>query len=69
MTDGKSEGSFDAFKRELDRQGLRGVPVYSISFGNVDKTQLENLGSHTSGRLFDGNKDLVDAFRKAKGYN
>lgn len=66
MTDGESNrGSFqDVTKRSLNK-----VPVYGILFGSASQTQLDDIARYTSGRVFDGRKNLVDAFRVAKGYN
>lgn len=68
MTDGKSEG---------DSNGLlatwRGitphVPIFGITFGDADKSQLDSLADATSARVFDGRDDLAGAFRAARGYN
>lgn len=69
MTDGESNGSFDSFAQEARNLGLSNVPVYSIMFGSADATQLKRLAEISSGKVFDGRKDLVGAFREAKGYN
>lgn len=66
MTDGKSEGSFDDFKREWEKNP---VPVFTIMFGEADPKQLERISKLTRARSFDGRKDLVSAFREARGYN
>ena len=66
MTDGKSEGSFDDFKRDWEKNP---VPVFTIMFGQADPTQLERISKLTRARSFDGRKDLVAAFREARGYN
>jgi Ca-activated chloride channel family protein len=70
MTDGRSnEGSFDELRRQLDAAGLGDVPIFAILFGDADESQLEQITTYTSGRIFDGQADLVAAFRQAKGYN
>lgn len=66
MTDGKSEGDFDAFKQAWERMP---VPVFTIMFGDADPAQLERISKLTRARSFDGRKDLVSAFREARGYN
>ncbi|MBD3309266.1 VWA domain-containing protein [candidate division KSB3 bacterium] len=68
MTDGKSEGSFAGFENTWRRFGLD-IPVFGILFGDASAGQLEDLARLTRGRVFDGRHDLVQAFRKAKGYN
>jgi Ca-activated chloride channel family protein len=66
MTDGRSTGSFDEFKRAWDRTP---VPVFTIMFGDADPAQLERIAATTRARSFDGRSNLVNAFREAKGYN
>ncbi len=69
MTDGDSQGSFDAFKQNAMTSALTSVPVYSIMFGGANPAQLNPLAAFTSGKVFDAKKDLIKAFREAKGYN
>jgi Ca-activated chloride channel homolog len=70
MTDGKSnsEENWPELQKEWKAMG-RDVPVFAILFGDADKSQLEQITSLTHGRVFDGTRDLVQAFRTAKGYN
>jgi len=72
MTDGKSENgmSVDDFRNQwqADRRGAD-IPIYSITFGQAQETQLKELAALSSGRVFDGRSDLVRAFRQARGYN
>lgn len=71
MTDGQNNHgiSFDELKSYVASHGLRGIPVYALMFGAADSSQLTQLTDLTSGKLFDGRKDLISAFRDAKGYN
>jgi Ca-activated chloride channel family protein len=70
MTDGQSNsGSIGDVKSAIATTGLENVPVYGITFGNADVKQLQNIADLTGGRIFDGTKDLLSAFRKAKGNN
>jgi Ca-activated chloride channel family protein len=72
MTDGKSnEGrDFDDLLATRSAVNLHAdVPVYAIMFGDAAPEQLQQIAASTSGRVFDGKKDLVKAFRQAKGYN
>jgi len=66
MTDGKSEGSFDTFAAEWEKLKF---PVFTIMFAEADPTQLERISRYTHARTFDGRKNLIGAFREAKGYN
>jgi Ca-activated chloride channel family protein len=45
------------------------IPVFAIKFGDASDAQLKDITDLTRSSLFDGTKDLVTAFRKAKGYN
>ena len=70
MTDGQSNsGSLADVQSAITRTGLTNVPVYGITFGDASVDQLQQIANLTSGRVFDGTKDLVGAFRKAKGNN
>ena len=69
MTDGRSEGSIAAVQQAIAETGMSSVPIYSITFGSADPTQLNALAELTGGRVFDGTKDLISAFRRAKGNN
>jgi Ca-activated chloride channel homolog len=65
MTDGRSanEEALDQLSSNQD------IPVFPIMFGQAEEGQLDKIVEVTSGRVFDGREDLVEAFRKAKGYN
>ena len=68
MTDGKSDGNIDTFLAKW-RSIKPNVPVFGITFGNADKSQLDALATATAARVFDGQGDLAGAFRSARGYN
>lgn len=69
MTDGQSETiERDKFVAELQRGDLQ-VPVFGVTFGDADKAQLEDLAKISGGRVFDGTKNLAEAFRATRGYN
>lgn len=68
MTDGEvNAGSFQEVKQAIADTGLEGVPIYAITFGKARVDQLEPLTNLTHGRIFDGTKDLISAFRAVKG--
>lgn len=69
MTDGEGQGSVDTYTRAVQQHGLSGVPIYSIMFGAANPSQLNYLAQVSSGKVFDGRKDLIGAFREVKGYN
>ena len=68
MTDGQSIHNESVFEDTLSSYGNE-IPVFSITFGDADPSQLEKLAKQTNARVFDGTKDLTDAFRSVKGYN
>ena len=68
MTDGVSDYNYRTFQNAWDTLGID-VPVFSITFGAANPTQLEELAEATGGRVFDGTQDLTEAFRSVKGYN
>jgi Ca-activated chloride channel family protein len=68
MTDGRTDGGSEQFLGEW-RQVSPRVPVFGITFGDADATQLKSLAEATSARVFDGKADLAGAFRAARGYN
>jgi Ca-activated chloride channel family protein len=68
MTDGRTDGSADFFLQQWRSAPVR-VPVFGITFGDADKSQLDSLAKATSARVFDGSGDLAGAFRAARGYN
>ncbi len=70
MTDGQSNrGSLGDVKRAISATGMTNVPVYGVTFGAASVDQLQALAGLTGGRVFDGTKDLLAAFLKAKGNN
>jgi Ca-activated chloride channel family protein len=69
MTDGKSQGVMSTFEMPWRADGRR-VPVFGVTFGDdADRSQLDALARLTGGRVFDGTKSLMDAFRAVRGYN
>lgn len=69
MTDGKSQGTMSTFEAPWRADGRR-VPVFGVTFGDeADRSQLDNLAKLTGGRVFDGTKNLTEAFRAVRGYN
>lgn len=73
MTDGESDmdnqEKFFRLQKELVRRIKKDIPVFSIMFGNANASQLNKIAQDTKARVFNGKKDLVKAFKKAKGYN
>ena len=70
MSDGQSQGSIQEFEQVVATENLsRDIPIYTILFGKATEAQMKPLAESTTGKMFDGRKDVVDAFRQAKGYN
>ena len=63
-SDGDKPGFYDRWKATQPH-----VPVFGITFGDADRSQLDALARETGGRVFDGRSSLADAFRAARGYN
>ena len=70
MTDGESNTGkhFDDLESVYTGNNFD-IPIFAITFGDASDTQLKQITGLTRGYLFDGKKDLITAFRKAKGYN
>jgi Ca-activated chloride channel family protein len=70
MTDGESNTGkkFEDLQAAWTSNG-KDIPVFAITFGDASEVQLRQITQLTRGNIFDGKKDLVTAFRKAKGYN
>jgi Ca-activated chloride channel homolog len=70
MTDGRSnEGDFDDLERRLGWESPGVIPIYGILFGDASEDQLEQIAEATSGRVFDGQNDLIGAMRGARANN
>lgn len=76
FTDGESnEGmTFDEFEewyREFieSNSAAAAIPVYTVQFGDANRSEMESIASLTGGRLFDATEDsLTAAFREIRGY-
>lgn len=68
MTDGRSENYARDF---LDAWRAAGgdIPVFGVTFGDADRSQLDALAEATRARVFDGRTSLREAFRAVRGYN
>jgi len=67
MTDGRSQGG-EGFASEWEQSG-HDIPIFGVTFGDADKSQLQTLAERTHARVFDGGTNLTEAFRSARGYN
>jgi Ca-activated chloride channel family protein len=67
MTDGRSDGDASGFRSLWASKPA--IPIFSITFGDADQKQLDELAILSRARVFDGKQDLRAAFRAARGYN
>jgi Ca-activated chloride channel homolog len=67
MTDGRSD-KHAGFEDNWRREG-HFVPIFGVTFGDADKSQLDELSVLTRARVFDGGSNLTEAFRSVRGYN
>lgn len=69
MTDGEgNDGSYSDMENAIKNAKYK-IPVYSIMFGNASSRQLTNISDLTSGKVFDGRTNLLEAFKTVRGYN
>lgn len=69
MTDGQSNMGKYSDLRSYYRNVNKDIPIYSITFGNAMEDELEEIAELTNGKVFDGKKDLLKAFKEVRGYN
>ncbi|GAA2968623.1 VWA domain-containing protein [Actinokineospora diospyrosa] len=73
MTDGENNSGQDYadFERaQANRdERLKGVPVFTVLFGEGNKGEMENVARRTGGKVFDArDTDLQHVFREIRGY-
>lgn len=70
MTDGERTGDIDweDLEKAYAKVGVD-VPIFSILFGSAQETELKPLAEMSKARIFDGRENLIEAFRKVRGYN
>lgn len=69
MTDGEGNvGSYSEVSN-IYKTLTKEIPIYSITFADADDSQLSLLASLSNGKVFDGRKDLLKAFKTVRGYN
>ena len=69
MTDGQSNsGSFNELKNYYQSKKID-IPIYSITFGDSDEEQLNEIANLTNAKVFDGKSGLLKAFREVRSYN
>lgn len=69
MTDGVSNmGSFYQLKASYNSI-KKDIPIYSIMFGDASSEQLDEIAKLTNAKVFDGRTNLLEAFKRVRGYN
>ncbi len=69
MTDGQANvGTYRDFENGY-RRANKEIPIYSITFGDADESELLEISTLTNGKVFDGKENLLYAFKKVRGYN
>lgn len=69
MTDGVvNVGTFTSLKHYYNNKGDN-IPIYSITFGDADVAQLNEIAELSNAKVFDGKTDLLRAFKEVRSYN
>ena len=69
MTDGRSNnGNYKSLKNYYQKNKLN-IPIYSITFGDSDENELEDIAKLTNAKVFDGKNGLKKAFMEVRSYN
>ena len=69
MTDGYSNtGSYETLRNYYKSRKLD-IPIYSITFGESDESQLKEIAKLTNAKVFNGKSGLKDAFALVRSYN
>ena len=69
MTDGKSNnGTYSRLKKYYQDNKLN-IPIYSITFGSSDESQLQQIADLTNAKIYDGKNGLRKAFAEVRSYN
>ena len=69
MTDGMSNyGTYSSLKKVYDEMG-KDIPIFGILFGDADSSQLRDIARLTNATVFDGRTNLLEAFKKVRGFN
>ena len=69
MTDGMSNNGTFKELRSYYKSHKENTPIYSITFGASDESQLKELALLSNGKVFDGKNGLLRAFSDVRSYN
>lgn len=70
MTDGMSNAGsdYEDLYNYYTSNNLN-IPIYSITFGSADRDQLYDIAYLTNAKIFNGEYDLIKAFKEVRSYN
>lgn len=69
MTDGMANvGSFSQLEKTYKKIG-KDIPIFSIMFGDASEIELEEIANLSNAKVFNGKKNLLEAFKEVRGYN
>ncbi len=69
MTDGMSIENNKSYVIKKYKDMNKDIPIYSIIFGNADKSQLDELARLSNALVLDSKDNLINAFKTIRGYN
>lgn len=69
MTDGEvNVGTFSSLRNKYKKIN-KDIPIYSITFGDADESELKEIAKLSNAKVFDGKGNLLKAFKEVRGYN
>lgn len=69
MTDGEAnKGTYSDLANYYTTLNID-IPIYSIMFGEAEKSELQKIADLTNAKVFDGRINLLEAFKEVRGYN
>ncbi|MBR4262154.1 MAG: VWA domain-containing protein [Bacilli bacterium] len=69
MTDGQSnQGSYYNLENFYKNNNIK-APIYSITFGQADESELNEIADLTNGKVFNGKSGLKEAFKEVRSFS
>ena len=69
MTDGQSnQGSYYNLENFYKNNNIK-TPIYSITFGQADESELNEIADLTNGKVFNGKSGLKEAFKEVRSFS
>lgn len=69
MTDGLVNVGYYYQLENYYKQKESRIPIYSITFGSADESQLREIADLSNAKVFDGTTNLLKAFKEVRSYN